>query len=109
MAGWDTPVRNAATNKRPCDQKDRWVFGLWSLWQGQHRSGGRSPPMRRRAGHPECAQLRWSAVPTRSVCHVPLAIPKEHVPSARYEHPRHSTAVGGDESVVTADMPFVFR
>jgi hypothetical protein len=31
MAGWDTPVRNAATNKRPCDQRPRTggslVFG----------------------------------------------------------------------------------
>jgi len=41
MAGWNTPARNAATNKRPCDQKR--PVGLWSLWQGQRRSGGRSP------------------------------------------------------------------
>lgn len=27
MAGWNTPARNAAINKRPCDQKTRWVFG----------------------------------------------------------------------------------
>jgi hypothetical protein len=34
MAGWNTPARNAAINKRPCDQKTRWVFGHY--WQGQH-------------------------------------------------------------------------
>jgi hypothetical protein len=41
MAGWNTPARNAAINKRPCDQKTRCVFG--HCWKGQHRSGGCSP------------------------------------------------------------------
>jgi hypothetical protein len=41
MAGWNTPARNAAINKRPCDQETRLVFG--HCWQGQHRSGGCSP------------------------------------------------------------------
>jgi hypothetical protein len=26
MAAWNTPARNAAISKRPCDQKTRWVF-----------------------------------------------------------------------------------
>jgi len=26
MAEWNTPARNAAIKKRPCDQKTRWVF-----------------------------------------------------------------------------------
>jgi hypothetical protein len=41
MAGWNTPARNAAISKRPCDQKTRWGFG--HRWQEQHRSGGCSP------------------------------------------------------------------
>jgi hypothetical protein len=41
MAEWNTPARNAAINKGPCDQKAQWVFGR--CWQGQHRSRGCSP------------------------------------------------------------------
>jgi hypothetical protein len=32
MAGWNTPARNAAIHKRPCDPKARW--DLWSLFDG---------------------------------------------------------------------------
>lgn len=37
MAGWNTPARNAAITKRPCDQKTRWVFD--NCWEGRHQSG----------------------------------------------------------------------
>jgi hypothetical protein len=40
MAGWNTSARNAAINKRPCDQKTRWVFGQSRL-QLSARANGR--------------------------------------------------------------------
>ena len=42
MAVWNTPARNAAINKRPCDQKTQLVFG--HCWQGRELRG----PRRRR-------------------------------------------------------------
>ena len=40
MAEWNTPAGNAAINKRPCDQKIRWVFGQSRL-QLSARANGR--------------------------------------------------------------------
>src|SRR6266850_139046 len=54
QAGWNTPARNAAINKRPCDQKTQWVFG--HCWQGQHRSGGCGKPTYTEAA---CGRRSW--------------------------------------------------
>jgi hypothetical protein len=49
MAGWNTPARNAAIAKRPCDRKTQWVFG--HCWQRQNIG-------REDVARPTCGDLR---------------------------------------------------
>ena len=80
MAGWNTPARNAGINKRPCDQKTRWVFGHG--WQGQHRSWRIARPTCTEA---VCGRRSWmpSAGHSRRFCHVPLSTTSDIATSDR--------------------------
>ena len=63
MAGWNTPARNAAISKRPCDQKTRQVFG--HCWQGQHRSEVENAPKWGRLSTSRCSvrhRCSWRAL-----------------------------------------------